>query len=91
MKSVLKRFNHITEILKEISDLYNEKLGYNLLSIYIRRSVSVGKAKPDISDTDSVAVIKNSYQGRSLFGLSNRQKNWEKIPESRFFDLTVVF
>ena len=51
----------------------------------------MGKAKPDISDTDSVAVIKKSYQGRSLFGLSNRQKNWEKIPESRFFDLTVVF
>jgi len=51
----------------------------------------VGKAKPDISDTDSVAVTKKSYQGRSLFGLSNRQKNWKKIPESRFFDLTVVF
>ena len=62
MKSVLKRFNHITEILKEISDLYNEKLGDNLLSIYIRESVSVSKAKPDIFDINSITVTKKAFR-----------------------------
>lgn len=39
------------EVLKEIDKLYSEKLGDNLLSIYIRGSVSVGKAKQCIDFT----------------------------------------
>ena len=54
------------KILEEINKLYNDKLGDNLLSIYIRWSVSVGKAKPGISDIDSIAVTKKSYQGSSI-------------------------
>ena len=84
MKSVLKRFNHITEILKEISDLYNEKLGDNLLSIYIRESVSVSKAKPDIFDINSITVTKKSFPERNFFELSRHQIIWKKYPKADF-------
>lgn len=35
-------------ILKDINQLYIDKLGDNLISIYIRGSVSVGRAKPGL-------------------------------------------
>lgn len=38
------------KILKEINQLYIDELGSNLLNVYIRGSVSVGRAKPYISD-----------------------------------------
>ena len=50
------------KILQEINQLYIDKLGDNLLSVYIRGSVSVGRAKPYISDVDSVAVVKRKKQ-----------------------------
>lgn len=53
------------KILKEISGLYNEKLGDNLLSIYIRGSVSVDKVKPDTSDIDSITITKKSFPERN--------------------------
>ena len=45
-------------ILEEISDYYRKEFGDNLLSIYVRGSVSVGRAKSFISDIDSVAIVR---------------------------------
>lgn len=79
------------KILVEISKLYNEKLGDNLISIYIRGSVSVGKAKPRISDIDSVAVTKKELPREELFWIIKASKRLEKkYPKAGFFDLTVV-
>lgn len=45
-------------LLEEINDFYKWELNENLLSIYIRGSVSVGRAKSGISDVDSVAITR---------------------------------
>lgn len=79
------------KILKEISELYNEKLGDNLMSIYIRGSVSVGKAKPGISDIDSIAITERGISLKELLWIIKSSKNLEKkYPKAGFFDLTVV-
>lgn len=79
------------KILEEISKLYNEKLGDSLISIYIRGSVSVGKAKPGISDVDSIAVTKKEVPREELFWIIKESKRLEKKhPKAGFFDLTVV-
>lgn len=58
------------KILKEINKLYNDKLDDNLLSIYIRGSVSVGKAKQGISDIDSVVVTKEELLRKDLIWIN---------------------
>lgn len=79
------------KILKEIKKLHNENLGDNLLAIYIRGSVSVGRTKPGISDVDCVAVTKKGSTRNQLSWntkMSNSLK--KKYPKAGFFDLTVV-
>jgi len=79
------------KILEEINKLYNDELGDNLLSIYIRGSVSVGKAKPGISDMDSIAITKKELSREELIWIIKSSKKLEKkYPKAGFFDLTVV-
>ena len=79
------------KILAEINKLYNEKLGDSLISVYIRGSVSVGKAKFGISDIDSVAVTKKEVSKEEILGIIKASKRLEKkYPKAGFFDLTVV-
>lgn len=79
------------KILKEINKLYNDKLGGNLLSIYIRGSVSVGRAKPGISDIDSIAITKKELSRKELLWIIRLSNSLEKkYPKAGFFDLTVV-
>ena len=79
------------KILEEINKLYNDKLGDNLLSIYIRGSVSVGRANPGISDIDSIAVTKKELSREELIWIIKSSKKLEKkYPKAGFFDLTVV-
>jgi len=68
-------------ILEEISDYYEKELGDNLLSIYVRGSVSVGRAKPFISDIDSVAIISTDISSKKL---------QEKYPFVTLVDMTVI-
>lgn len=79
------------KILVEISKLYNEKLGDNLLGIYIRGSVSMGRARPGISDIDCIAVTKKELPRDQLLWIIQASDNLEKkYPKAGFFDLTVV-
>ncbi len=48
------------KILQEINQLYIDKLGSNLLSVYVCGSVSIGIAEPYVSDIDSVAIVKKN-------------------------------
>jgi len=79
------------KILEEINQLYIEKLGSSLLSTYIRGSVSTGKAKPYVSDIDSVAITKNKIPNRSLLWTIKVSRSLEeKYPKAELFELTIV-
>lgn len=78
-------------ILKEINQLYIDKLGNNLLSVYIRGSVSVGKAKPYISDIDSVAIVKRKLTKNDLSWIVKMTNDLEKkYPKAGLVELTVI-
>lgn len=53
-------------ILKIINSYYKDVLKDNLVGIYIRGSVSVGRAKPYISDIDSVAITHRNVTKKVL-------------------------
>lgn len=78
-------------ILEKINDFYIKKLGDNLLSIYIRGSVSVGRAKPFISDIDSVAIVSTdiSYkEQKEIYEYSKKlQKKYLFVT---LVDMTVI-
>ena len=77
--------------LKEISNFYLKKLNNNLLSIYLRGSVSIGKAKPFVSDLDSVAIIKKNINKKDLEAIFKfSQKIKKKYPFITLVDMTVV-
>lgn len=89
--NIKKVQSYYRKILEEINKLYNDKLGDNLLSIYIRGSVSVGKAKPGISDIDSIAITKKELSREELpWVIKSSKKLEKKYPKAGFFDLTVV-
>lgn len=79
------------KILQEINQMYINKLGTNLLSIYIRGSVSVGKAKPNISDIDSVAIVKRKLTRKKLLWTIKASDDLEKkYPKAGLIELTIV-
>ncbi len=78
-------------ILSEISGLYKSHLGENILSIYIRGSVSVGRAKPYISDIDSVCVVRDKVKPSNLFWTVEASRVLEKkYPKAQLVELAIV-
>jgi len=78
-------------IIEEINDYYKKELGDDLLSIYVRGSVSVGRAKPFISDIDSVAIVKtdiSSKKQKEIYEYSKKLQ--EKYPFVTLVDMTVI-
>lgn len=78
-------------ILEEINDYYRKELGDNLLSTYVRGSVSVGRAKSFISDIDSVAIVGtdiSSKKQKEIHEYSNKLQ--EKYPFVTLVDMTVI-
>ncbi len=79
------------KILKKINQLYIDKLGSDLLSVYIRGSVSVGKTKAYISDIDSIAIIKRKLTRKNLLWTIKAANNLEKkYPRAGLVELTVI-
>lgn len=79
------------KILKEINQLYIDKLGSDLLSVYIRGSVSVGRAKSYISDIDSVAIVKRKLTRKNLLWIIKAANNLgKKYPKAGIIELTVI-
>ena len=79
------------KILKEINQLYIDKLGSNLLSVYIRGSVSVGRATPRISDIDSVAIIRKRLARENLSWIVKAANDLEKkYPKAGLVELAVI-
>lgn len=79
------------KILKEINQLCIDKFDNNLLSIYIRGSVSVGKAKPYISDVDSVVIVRKSLARKNLLWIAEIANDLEKkYPKAGLIDLTII-
>lgn len=78
-------------ILKKIEKFYKKTLGENLLSIYIRGSVSVGRAKPFISDVDSVAITHTDVTPQKLKVINEYSKELQqKHPFVTLVDMTVI-
>lgn len=89
--SVKKIQPYYRNILKKINKIYKNRLGDNLLSVYIRGSVSVGRATSYISDLDSVAIIKNNLDRDHLLWVIEETKKLEKkYPKAGLVELTVV-
>jgi predicted nucleotidyltransferase len=79
------------KILEEINQLYFCKLGSNLISIYIRGSVSTGRAKPYISDIDSVAIIKKKLTRKDRLWFNRAAKKLEKkFSKVSLIELTII-
>ncbi len=79
------------KVLQEINQLYVDRLGNNLLSVYIRGSVSTGRAKPNISDVDSVAIVKRKLIRKKLLWTIKAADNLEKkYPKAGLIELTIV-
>lgn len=82
---------YFKKILKEINKFYFHGLGSNLSSVYVRGSVSVGRAIPFVSDIDSIAIIKNKATDRTLRNIAQFSKKLEKkYPRIAGCDLTVI-
>jgi len=78
-------------ILEGINDYYRKELGDNLSSIYIRGSVSVGRAKPFISDIDSVAIVSTDISPKKQKEIHKYSKKLqEKYPFVTLVDMTVI-
>lgn len=78
-------------ILEEISDYYRKEFGDNLLSIYVRGSVSVGRAKSFISDIDSVAIVRMDISPKKQKEIQEYSKKLqEKYPFVTLVDMTVI-
>lgn len=78
-------------IIEEVNNYYKEELVSNLLSIYIRGSVSVGKAKPFISDIDSVAIVSTDISPKKQKEIHEYSKKLqEKYPFVTLVDMTVI-
>lgn len=63
-----------------------ETFGSNLRSIYVRGSVSVGRAKPYISDIDSVAITQNEVSS----GISKNVFRFSVELQKKFQFVTLV-
>lgn len=78
-------------ILEEINNFYRKELGKNLLSIYIRGSVSVGRGKPFISDIDSVAIVSTDISPKKQKEIYEYSKQLQKkYPFITLVDMTVI-
>lgn len=78
-------------ILEEIGDYYRKEFGDSLLSIYVRGSVSVGRAKPFISDIDSVAIVSTDISPKKQKEIYKYSKKLqEKYPFVTLVDMTVI-
>lgn len=79
------------KVLQEINQLYINRLGNNLLSVYIRGSVSTGRVKPNISDVDSVAIVKRKLTRKKLLWIIKAADDMEKkYPKAGLIELTIV-
>jgi uncharacterized protein len=78
-------------VLEELKLETINRLGNDILSIYIRGSVSVGRAKKNLSDVDFITITKKKISTQRLFWInnfSNKLRNkYNFIP---FFDITVI-
>ncbi len=82
---------YFKKLLKEVEKVYTRRLEGNLLSIYIRGSVSVGRARPYISDLDSVCVVKTPISNKDLLWFAKTAKILEKkYPKVTLVELAVV-
>lgn len=89
--SIKKIQPYYRKILEEINQFYIDKLGNNLLSVYIRGSVSVGRAKPYISDIDSVAIVRRKLTEKDLSWVVRATNELEKkYPKAGLIELTVI-
>lgn len=78
-------------IICELNQLYRKKFNDNLLSIYIRGSVSVRKARIGISDFDSVALLKKRLTKDKLFWTVRASRDLEcKYPKAGMIEMTVL-
>ncbi len=78
-------------ILEEINEFYVKEFGGELQSVYIRGSVSVGRAKSGVSDVDSVAIISKSINKQQKDKVVEFSREIEsKYPFITLADLTVI-
>ncbi|MEK7641622.1 MAG: hypothetical protein AAB365_01355 [Patescibacteria group bacterium] len=78
-------------LVADVLSLAQTKLTTNLRSVYIRGSVSVGRAVPGISDLDSVIVVYHSVSAAELAWFSQEARLLEKkYPHVTFVDITVL-
>ncbi|MFH1183223.1 MAG: nucleotidyltransferase domain-containing protein [Candidatus Moraniibacteriota bacterium] len=78
-------------ILEEIKKCSIENLGKKLLGIYIRGSVSTGKAVRGISDIDTVIISKGKIPRKDRFWSVKLSKDLErKYPFIEGADITIV-
>lgn len=78
-------------ILKIINSYYKAVLKDNLVGIYIRGSVSVGRAKPYISDIDSVAITHRNVTKKVLreaYVFSTKLQ--KRFPFVTLVDMTIL-
>lgn len=79
------------KLLGEISDLYVKNLKGDLLSIYIRGSVSVGRVKSNLSDVDNLAVTKKELSRHRLEWTVKASEDLEKkYPWAGLIEVTIV-
>lgn len=89
LQKVSKRY---LPLVVEIEQKFKDVLGDSLLSIYIRGSVSTGRAIPGISDIDAVIITKSSVTSKKFNAFiktfaSNLSKKYSFVT---FVDLTVI-
>jgi uncharacterized protein len=78
-------------VLEKISSFYLKELGNNLLSIYVRGSVSVGRARLFISDVDSIAITRKVISKKDLKAfLKYSREVQKKYPFVTLVDMTVI-
>jgi len=88
LKKIQNDYFHVLEKIKFENIRRIEK---NIRSIYARGSVSVGKAKKNLSDVDFITITKKKIPARKLSWINNfsnkLKSKYDFIP---FFDITVI-
>ncbi len=83
--------SYYSEAIDEIIGYYRQYLGEDILSIYIRGSVPLGRAKKMISDIDMIAVTRKKLSAERLkWTVEISKKLRKKYSQVEFFDLTTL-
>ncbi len=78
-------------IIEEIVDLYSKRLGDNLVGVYLRGSIAEGKAIPNLSDLDSIAITEKEIPSEKLRWSAVYSKQLEKkYPFVKGIELAIV-